>query len=827
MGSNKFFSVLALVLACFSAFAQVNPEVIYKKVVVGDPTVVAIKSSVPPVLSGVLPSSISMSPPVPTGNANEYAYTFTNVTGVQGDFDIPIRYIEMQQTPKIRYTTIQLKYVSNILKANNDFITSTYGSTISIDPTLNDYTENGSFSLGAINQVQTGSAQIINGQIQYTAPDQGATDIIVYTIKDQFGNHSTAKVTIKFDQEASNTSTTLSYVLLNTHTQEIHLPNGGFILDVAPLKGQAIEIHPGIYKYSPHIGATGLDQVTFKDALDNQVIANFKLIAKAVNRSSVRNDIVYTARNTLVIFDVLSNDLDQSYPVTSYSAGLTSVSNGVFSYTPPPGFVGEKNFSYTISYSLGETYTGKIKVVVGNQEPDGSLNHRFHTIKNKPIVLPYTTSIENVSFNVLTQPEFGAVNITSSVLEVDCDNVVGQNIITYTPYDTYYGLDEFDLQYCSSDSCYIYKIYVTVHDAEESDCICLGGDCVTPGDLNGDGLVSVSDLLTLGRHLGLSGGGQARADQVLPYNGGQYALDWAELLNNGRNAKLIDANGDGYSSVEDTLAISEHLGSFSKLVPKEVLSVKDFPFYLVPNATELDSGDVLIIDLIYGTTSKPALDVFGIAFSLNLPAHIVDSASVGGYFDTDGWFANGGSSLQMIKQPQDGKIKAAFTKTGFVVQDELDGFRPNGSSGSGKIGQISFVVQDELDGFKSSDGYITIPISLDQIVTENLEGNRFALEGSTVELKLRLNKDKQVATADKLLVFPNPAEDIVNLHFNGRNIIEAYEIIDAMGNIVRQVKSLGTQSTSISTVGLSNGVYYIQVISSEGSVTKKLQVLRD
>ena len=58
--------------------------------------------------------------------------------------------------------------------------------------------------------------------------------------------------------------------------------------------------------------------------------------------------------------------------------------------------------------------------------------------------------------------------------------------------------------------------------------------------MNGDGRVSVSDLISLGRFIGLSGA--QRNDITYPFRSGQQADNWNYVQPNGINIKHIDAN---------------------------------------------------------------------------------------------------------------------------------------------------------------------------------------------------------------------------------------------------------------------------------------------
>lgn len=77
-------------------------------------------------------------------------------------------------------------------------------------------------------------------------------------------------------------------------------------------------------------------------------------------------------------------------------------------------------------------------------------------------------------------------------------------------------------------------------------------DNVWPGDANSDGIVDLSDLLTLGLTYGNSG--PVRQAASLSWTG-QMAVNWLGVLPTGVNYKHSDTNGDGTIDLDDTTAV--------------------------------------------------------------------------------------------------------------------------------------------------------------------------------------------------------------------------------------------------------------------------------
>jgi Secretion system C-terminal sorting domain/Dockerin type I domain len=841
---NKY--IWLVVLSCWFTVAnsQTNPAQQIKTLLIGSDFVDTVYSKTP--LTFQNPAGFQgFTVKISTG---VYQFKLVPLNNFVGTLRQSVEYIEQGSGFKVKYLTYTLQYMNSIVKANTDYITVASNSTSLIDVLANDVTTASGLTIISIGNVQFGTANIVDSKIEYTASDSFTTDVITYTIKDSNGNQATGKVVVVSDDPNLVNVDTLRYTLLNLHKQDIVLPAGGFVMDTnnQPTKGTISQTYTSIFRYKPNAGATGVDDFSFTDSDDNHRVVIIKLIDHVINKSTVRNDKFYTTVNTPITFDVLANDINDKFPISSWSSALAHDTLGIFTYTPPSGYSGEKNFTYTVNYGGGNTFVGKIKIMIGNYFPKQNLDYTFQTLKNEAIVLEYSVPISGYNFTALAEPNYGSIEIFNdqTTLEVGCNEINNKSIIIYTPDEGYYGTDSFDIEYCVADTCFIYKLAVVIHNTDLTDaCHCVGKDCVYKGDLNGDGRVSVSDLITLGKYLGLTG--TSRTDSIYPYWGGQHADDWAFVQGNGSNAKMVDANGDGQLTKSDMDAIDTNYGNFNNLVPNEVLAVKDFPFYLVLNSNDLDSGDVLIMDLYYGTAAKPVINGFGLAFELNLPSTVVDSASVTGSFDANGWFANYGTTMQMFQQPRDGRIQAAFTKTGLIVEDELDGFIPMsfgsselivedeldgfipGVSGNGRIGQVSLIVEDELDGFKSGDEYISATIQLQDIEVEDIDGSKYTVPSSEYQIKIRRDKiTTPIPTPDKLIIYPNPTNDRLNLHFNGQNIIKGYRVVDMMGQVVSQQTQIDNQSTSIGVGTYASGFYTVIVLTSEGTITRKVQVVR-
>lgn len=88
----------------------------------------------------------------------------------------------------------------------------------------------------------------------------------------------------------------------------------------------------------------------------------------------------------------------------------------------------------------------------------------------------------------------------------------------------------------------------------------------------------------------------------------------------------------------------------------------------------------------------------------------------------------------------------------------------------------------------------------------------------------------KVTETSNIKVYPNPAKDFVYININQQDKDNVSHIIllDSKGNMVQSVNlstnSMGTQSIDVSN--LSNGIYFIEIISGNSKITKKISIIK-
>ncbi len=110
------------------------------------------------------------------------------------------------------------------------------------------------------------------------------------------------------------------------------------------------------------------------------------------------------------------------------------------------------------------------------------------------------------------------------------------------------------------------------------------------------------------------------------------------------------------------------------------------------------------------------------------------------------------------------------------------------------------------------------------VVLTAINGNCTDTTIFLVDVTVGLN---EVATSSNLTIFPNPANETVNVSFeqNTNDLIQI-ELIDATGRVIAQNQSIeiGTNNVSFDVTNLSSGFYTVRLTNSNGSENQKLMI---
>lgn len=339
--------------------------------------------------------------------------------------------------------------------------------------------------------------------------------------------------------------------------------------------------------------------------------------------------------------------------------------------------------------------------------------------------------------------------------------------------------------------------------------------CVWPGDADANGIVDNNDLLPIGLAYGETG--SARTQQGIQWYA-HPAQDWADTLPSGTNYKHIDCDGNGIINADDTLAIIQNFGlTHLKNSSQREWRMNAPALYvdLIPDTVL--AGETLVANLILGDINIPANDVYGLAFTINYNANVVDSAQTSVAFGSS-WLGTVSEKISIAKDfPQNGEIKCAITR--------ID---KNTRSGLGIIGQASFIITTDNINGKNELAYTDMKVWISDLTVIDNQGQILEInEGSdSTQVGFEpVSVTEKPLSLNELIIQPNPATNEVFISVSDNLLSGTLTVIDTEGKIVFS-KTITTHANKIHTANFANGVYFVKVISEKGVLMKRLAIVK-
>lgn len=812
-GSVRFGLIAVLALYSAMTLAQSNPSVLDLTTITDTPVSFTVNSSSQP---GVSIDPADGSVVLLSANGDSYEIQFTPTAGFTGEVVFVVRYYSSIPFPPFfaQHNILVTVLVGDaIIEAADDYVVVGPASTYIVEPLVNDTSSAPGLRLEHVAISQYGDATVTGSTtLEYTVPvDDRELDYVIYTTTDDVGGHGYA--TVYFARSAVNPDPTgdLSFTIGNTEKQVVKLPDTQFTLSSGANLGSVDYRADGmVIEYTPNTNVVGQDTLLFSNTAGISRTV-YITINDYATLPLVIDDVVHTTVNSSITFDAFANDnMVGNVVLDSYSSELTNDSLGIFSYTPPVGFFGLKEFYYTVDDGFG-FHEAKVSVFIGDQEPRDDIAYAFSTPKDNLLVLDYEVDVEGYSLAIQSGPLHGsaAAYNNAQIYSTLCGDVSATAYVIYHPQNGYVGEDSLTITYCTASGvCKDYDIAIEVYDFVGSDCKCLV-DCVWEGDANNDGRISVRDVLPIARAMGQ--GGLSRNDIDYGTWEAQSMEDWDMYLPDGTNYKHADTDGNGVITASDVDVVATRYDDVHTLVPTDLLDYKQYPLLLIPQFTTVDSGDLVVFDIVLGSSQYPVQDLQGLAFGLNINAGLADSASMEIFFFEDSWFAANGNILQLDKTPKDGRIEAALGKA-----------NGNNGNGYGVVGQLSFIVEDEAEGFKDNGLSDTrqVRVTTEDVMIEDEQGRQYLLPSTQSSVTLRLDRSKDALKPSDLILFPNPVEDRLRMHLNGGHKMHEVAVYDAVGARLMRM-SVNDNGHTIDVQNLMQGVYILEAQTDGGVISQK------
>jgi len=715
------------------------------------------------------------------------------------------------------YISIQLVVVKSVVTTGFDYVTTNANQEITIAVLSNDSSSVGGLSLSAtIPSVTNGTATKSGSQIHFVPDvDYEGPATVTYVACD---NQNVCKTGIayinvlplQFDQYD-----TLRYTLPKNTSIETNLGLGGYSgVSKTPSKGSFTDILTDRIKYTANTNATGFDTLqVFKtiNSVNYYKTVVYNLLSTVSGNKYAMDDFAATPRNTAVTFNIQTNDFGnyiifQPGSMTSPNGTIQYLGNGNVKFTPKNNFTGTATFNYKIGYpGYSVLEIGKVSVEVSNQAPASAI-FNMKTPEVTPLVIRYNNPLSNWSLTIDDQPDNGTLVLYpgQQTITIGSQQISGYNLAIYTPSNGFVNnTDEMSLKYCvPNGACTIFKIDVLVTPVGTSTTEYCQNDCVWPGDTDGDGVVSVKDMLPVAACIGVPG--VERSNPNTDWDA-QYGENWSNPYEpSPADLKHIDTDGDGWITQNDTAAIFKSYGQIHGIPNTFYSKIENARIVFVPRDTAITPGDDAIFDVYFGTPLNPVYDGTGFTFKFNYLNHpLITPDKVHVQFDKDNWLVKNSGSLTMSKIPTNGILHTAYSKT-----------YGGGITGQGPVGVI---IVEDIEGIKSDNGEF-LSFKVEEIDYLNAQGEYIRVPDQ--ELKIRIAKGVEKPTnvsPSDFVLFPNPNNGIFRVSSRAGIQIQSLEIYNIYGQMVDQ-----SFSNEANINQLMNGFYFVKVISNAGSVTLKI-----
>ena len=256
------------------------------------------------------------------------------------------------------------------------------------------------------------------------------------------GSDSSAKTTTPVSKAPIANNDTVSINVNEAADINVLANDSGSTINVdsmtTPTNGTVIN-NSNTLSYTPNADFIGRDSFsyTIKDSSGLTASAVIEVNVNNVAPTAV-NDNFSTNQSASLAIDVAANDSSQgNHQLTVIStstpaSGVINQSNGVMTYQPNLGFVGQDAFVYVIRDTLGDESTATVAITVNNVEPV-AVNDAVNSPQNEPLTITPLSNDTDALGDELSITGISTVSNGSATLDGDT--------ITYTPNDGFAGSD--------------------------------------------------------------------------------------------------------------------------------------------------------------------------------------------------------------------------------------------------------------------------------------------------------------------------------------------------------------------------------------------------
>ncbi len=347
------------------------------------------------------------------------------------------------------------------------------------------------------------------------------------------------------------------------------------------------------------------------------------------------------------------------------------------------------------------------------------------------------------------------------------------------------------------------------------------GQIMYPGDINNNGIVNGVDVLYLGVAFGFSGPGRNNATtDFVP----QPITPWAQFFPNGINYAYADVDGGGEVDEEDLEEDDDDEGlkanflfTHGSLQPDPAspagLPGIDPRLQLVPDLPSASAGQTVNIDINLGSGTEPAIDFYGLSFTLEYDPGIIDPANIQFNFESNPWYdPTGNNALKLaVSEIVPGRLDVAIARTNQAP-----------ISGSGKLGALSIVIVEDVVGAIFVNDNLEISHAL--MADVSLEPLPLVLGDGVVS---PTTTGVHVQNNPNLKVFPNPADNIIWIE-TGAHQIQELRLVNPLGqNQPALCRQVNPAHAALDISRLPAGLYLLIIRTPDGVFSRPILIQRE
>jgi sugar lactone lactonase YvrE len=488
---------------------------------------------------------------------------------------------------------------------------------------------------------------------------------------------------------------------------------------------------------------------------------------------------------TLIVTNLLGSSTPYTQTITVNPAPLVTVNSG--SICAGQSFTiissGASTYSYSGgSYIVSPTATSSYSVVGTNSLGCAGTNTAVSNVLVNST--PSVTVLGTNSVCIGTSNSYTASGATSYTWNTGATTPSVSVSATVSASYSVIGVDALG---CSNTS--------TINLIVDNTCA-----DVWPGDANSDGIADNLDVLELGLHMGQTGVNRATTSNLWQ---SYFSNNWVGTITSGKNVNHSDCNGDGTINQSDTLAIFNNYGLTHAFKPSGP-TVIDPQLNIISDQSFVEKGKWGTASVYLGDPVNPINNINGVAYTLNYDNSLIETDSV--YLDYPISFINAGNqNLHFRKRNFTGGV--LYTATTHTTNTNV--------SGNGKIATIHFKIKSSL----AVDAPLNFSIS--QANSADASGAVVPLTVGTTSV-LAVGASVGLITYDNLnrvTIYPNPTNGVLNIEVNSFNENMSVIIYNALGQPVL-TDAFTTKTLKLNTSVLTNGFYFIDVMSNNKTLTR-------